>query len=67
MVRFVSAVIEEHEGRNRSRFVASVEIRGLQKHYGDVHAVGGVDLSIADGELLVRGRAVPLPSPVDGA
>jgi multiple sugar transport system ATP-binding protein len=53
MVRFVSAVIEEHEGRKRSRFVASVEIRGLQKHYGDVHAVGGVDLSIADGEFLV--------------
>jgi len=33
--------------------VASVEIRGLHKRYGDVHAVEGVDLSIKDGEFLV--------------
>jgi multiple sugar transport system ATP-binding protein len=33
--------------------VASVEIRGLHKLYGDVRAVDGVDLSIQDGEFLV--------------
>jgi len=30
-----------------------VEIRGLKKHFGEVHAVDGVDLSIKEGELLV--------------
>lgn len=30
-----------------------VEIRGLKKHFGEVHAVDGVDLSIREGELLV--------------
>jgi multiple sugar transport system ATP-binding protein len=33
--------------------VASVDIRNLSKHFGDLHAVDGVDLSIRDGELLV--------------
>src|SRR5207245_7222800 len=33
--------------------VASVEIRNLRKHFGDLHAVDGVDLSIRDGEFLV--------------
>jgi multiple sugar transport system ATP-binding protein len=33
--------------------VAGVEIRNLRKHFGDLHAVDGVDLSIGDGELLV--------------
>jgi multiple sugar transport system ATP-binding protein len=30
-----------------------VEIRNLHKHFGEVHAVDGVDLSIKEGELLV--------------
>jgi len=30
-----------------------VETRNLHKHFGDVHAVDGVDLSVAEGELLV--------------
>src|SRR3989475_10817791 len=33
--------------------VASIEIRSLRKHFGDLHAVDGVDLSIRDGEFLV--------------
>ena len=33
--------------------MASVEIRNLRKHFGDLHAVDGVDLSIRDGEFLV--------------
>jgi multiple sugar transport system ATP-binding protein len=33
--------------------VAGVEIRSLTKHFGDLHAVDGVDLSIRDGEFLV--------------
>jgi ABC-2 type transport system ATP-binding protein len=31
---------------------AAVELRGLQKHYGQVHAVRGVDLSIRPGEIV---------------
>ncbi|MDR7520501.1 MAG: ABC transporter ATP-binding protein, partial [Armatimonadota bacterium] len=30
-----------------------VETRGLHKHFGDVRAVDGVDLSVKEGELLV--------------
>ena len=30
-----------------------IEIRNLRKHFGDLHAVDGVDLSIRDGEFLV--------------
>ena len=33
--------------------MAGVEIRGVHKHYGDVHAVDGVDLVVQDGEFLV--------------
>ena len=33
--------------------MAGVEIRGLRKHFGDLRAVDGVDLSIGDGEFLV--------------
>jgi multiple sugar transport system ATP-binding protein len=33
--------------------MAYVEARGLQKHFGDVHAVDGVDLAVSEGELLV--------------
>jgi len=33
--------------------VAGIEIRSLTKHFGDLHAVDGVDLSIRDGEFLV--------------
>jgi multiple sugar transport system ATP-binding protein len=33
--------------------VAGVEIRSLRKHFGELHAVDGVDLSIRDGEFLV--------------
>ena len=33
--------------------MAGIEIRSLRKHFGDLHAVDGVDLSIRDGELLV--------------
>src|SRR6185369_6897112 len=47
------ALIDERGGESGSREVASVEIRGLHKRYGDVHAVEGVDLSIKDGEFLV--------------
>ncbi|HEX9419606.1 MAG TPA: ATP-binding cassette domain-containing protein, partial [Methylomirabilota bacterium] len=33
--------------------MAGIEIRRLRKHFGDLHAVDGVDLSIRDGEFLV--------------
>ncbi len=33
--------------------MAGIEIRSLRKHFGDLHAVDGVDLSIRDGEFLV--------------
>src|SRR6202008_3919010 len=33
--------------------MAGVEIRGLEKHFGDLHAVDGVDLSIREGEFVV--------------
>jgi multiple sugar transport system ATP-binding protein len=33
--------------------VAGIEIRNLSKHFGELHAVDGVDLSIHDGEFLV--------------
>jgi len=33
--------------------VAGIEIRNLRKHFGELHAVDGVDLSIRDGEFLV--------------
>jgi multiple sugar transport system ATP-binding protein len=33
--------------------VAGVEIRGLEKRFGDVHAVDGVTLSIREGEFVV--------------
>ncbi|HLF91077.1 MAG TPA: ATP-binding cassette domain-containing protein [Anaerolineales bacterium] len=33
--------------------MAVVELRGIQKHFGDVKAVDGVDLAISKGELLV--------------
>ncbi len=33
--------------------MAKVETRGLQKDFGRVHAVDGVDLSVTDGEFLV--------------
>ncbi|WP_051116257.1 ABC transporter ATP-binding protein [Amycolatopsis nigrescens] len=31
---------------------AAVHLTGLRKHYGDVHAVDGIDLSIAPGEVV---------------
>jgi multiple sugar transport system ATP-binding protein len=33
--------------------VAGIEIRSLRKHFGELHAVDGVDLSIGEGEFLV--------------
>ncbi len=33
--------------------MAGIEIRNLRKHFGDLHAVDGVSLSIRDGEFLV--------------
>jgi ABC-type multidrug transport system ATPase subunit len=33
--------------------MAVVETRGLKKHFGEVKAVDGVDLSIQKGEFLV--------------
>ena len=33
--------------------MAGIEIRNLRKHFGDLHAVDGVTLSIRDGEFLV--------------
>src|SRR5213595_2503026 len=36
-----------------ARTVAGIEIRNLRKHFGDLHAVDGVSLSIRDGEFLV--------------
>lgn len=32
--------------------MATLELRNVEKHYGGVHAVDGIDLSIADGEFL---------------
>jgi len=33
--------------------MATVEARGVKKHYGEVHAVNGIDLLTRDGEFLV--------------
>lgn len=33
--------------------MAVVEVRGIRKHFGDVHAVNGVDLKSEEGEFLV--------------
>ena len=33
--------------------MAAIELRNLSKHFGDVPAVRGIDLSIADGEFIV--------------
>ena len=32
--------------------MATLELRGIEKHYGSIHAVDGVDLAIAEGEFL---------------
>jgi len=32
--------------------MATLELRGIKKHYGSIHAVDGVDLAIAEGEFL---------------
>ena len=32
--------------------MATLELRGIKKHYGNIHAVDGVDLAIAEGEFL---------------
>ncbi|HBX43213.1 MAG TPA: sugar ABC transporter ATP-binding protein, partial [Deltaproteobacteria bacterium] len=33
--------------------MATVETRNVKKHFGDVKAVDGVDLSVKEGEFLV--------------
>lgn len=43
----------EFDPRNVRDRMATVEIRGVKKHYGDVVAVDGVDLVTKDGEFLV--------------
>ena len=43
----------EFDPRNVRDRMATVEIRGVKKHYGDVVAVDGVDLLTKDGEFLV--------------
>jgi multiple sugar transport system ATP-binding protein len=37
----------------REETVADVRISGLQKYYGAVHALKGIDLTIKDGEFAV--------------
>ncbi|MGH7708731.1 MAG: ATP-binding cassette domain-containing protein, partial [Steroidobacteraceae bacterium] len=32
--------------------MATLELRAIKKHYGDIHAVDGVDLAISEGEFL---------------
>jgi multiple sugar transport system ATP-binding protein len=32
--------------------MATLELRGLKKHYGSIHAVDGIDVAVADGEFL---------------
>ena len=32
--------------------MATLELRGIQKHYGGIHAVDGIDVTVADGEFL---------------
>ncbi|MGH8114041.1 MAG: ABC transporter ATP-binding protein [Rhodanobacteraceae bacterium] len=32
--------------------MATLELRGIEKHYGGVHAVDGINLEVADGEFL---------------
>lgn len=32
--------------------MATLELRGLEKHYGGIHAVDGIDVAVADGEFL---------------
>ncbi len=32
--------------------MATLELKGISKHYGDIHAVDGIDLAVADGEFL---------------
>ena len=38
--------------RNEIQAGAAVHLTGLRKHYGDVHAVDGLDLTIAPGEVV---------------
>ena len=33
--------------------MAPVSVRGLRKQFGEVEAISGLDLDVADGELLV--------------
>mgnify|MGYP006183460833 CR=1 FL=1 len=33
-----------------------IEVKGLAKHYGDVHAVRGLDLTIEQGEIFAGVR-----------
>ncbi len=40
--------------------------RGLAKRYGSVEALGGVDLAVEDGELVVEGRGAHQGPEVDG-
>lgn len=32
--------------------MATLELRGIKKHYGKIHAVDGIDVAVADGEFL---------------
>src|SRR5205807_8237702 len=54
-----------------ARPVAGIEVRNLRKHFGDLHAVDGVNLSIRDGEFLVllgssgSGKTTNSPSRID--
>jgi len=32
--------------------MATLELRGIKKHYGSIHAVNGVDVAVAEGEFL---------------
>src|ERR1044072_1785661 len=41
------------ESRTTSRNGVAVQMTGLRRHYGDVHALDGLDLHIEPGELVV--------------
>ena len=43
-------------GQARPAGPSAVELHGIHKHFGHVHAVKGVDLTVASGEIVACSR-----------